>query len=265
MSIPYGAAPESVDPKAGAMHGPDLMDHPAAPSPPVTRRIARVVSHRPNGRTIVGALLVSVAALMTYLAVAGAGATDLRSAIVADRDIAIGDRLDASALRTIMIDAGSPLAGHTFADPTALVGAVALAPVTEGELVQRGAVLTGGASTPTREFSFPVDRDRALNGDLRSGERVDVLATFGTGSDATTTVLARDATVVRIADARSGTLGSSAKLIITLALPSADQLLDAVHAAQTADITVVRSTLAGDTTGSRALATGPLARGVVGR
>ena len=146
-----------------------------------------------------------------------------------------------------------------------MAGAVALAPIGEGELVQRSAVLTGGPSEPTREFSFPIDRDRALNGDLRSGERVDVLATYGSGTDAATTVLARDANVIRSADAKSGTLGSSGKLIITLALASADQLLDAAHAAQVASITVVRSTLAGDTVGTRSSTTGPLARASAGR
>jgi hypothetical protein len=146
-----------------------------------------------------------------------------------------------------------------------LAGAVALAPIGEGELVQRSAVLTGGPTEPTRQFSFPVDRERALNGDLRAGERVDVLATYGSGSDATTTVLARDANVIRVTDAKTGSLGSSGKLIVTLALTSPDQLLDAVHAAQVASITVVRSTLAGETIGTQLAVTGPLARSVAGR
>jgi Flp pilus assembly protein CpaB len=190
-----------------------------------------------------------------------AGATEQQTIVVANRSVAIGERLNSSTLSTINVDRNSTIADHGFTSIESLSGSVALGPIGEGELIQRSAVLTDSSNVPSREFSFPIDRDRALNGDLRPGERVDVLATYGSGSDATTTVLARDARVIRSTDAKSGSLGSSGKLIITLALPSADQLLDAAHAAQVASITVVRSTRAGDTTGSRSATTGPLARG----
>lgn len=248
------------------MHGSDPTTPSVQPSPPrpIPRRMARIARRRPNTRTMIGALLVSVAALVTYLAVEGSGSSNRRTVVVASRAIAPGERLDASALVTESIDDG-PLSSHAFADPTPLVGAVTLAPIAEGELVQRSAVQSAVTSTPAREFSFPVDRDRALNGDLRPGERVDVLATYGSGNDSTTVVLSRDARVVRIADARSGAIGSSARLILTLALSSADQLLDTAHAAQTAAITVVRTTLAGDTSGARSATTGPLARSIGSR
>lgn len=229
------------------------------------QHLTRLTHRRPNSRTVVGALLVSTAALGTFLAVNEAGATQQQSLVVANRSVAVGERLDSSTLSTISVDRESALASHGFTTVEALSGSVALAPIGEGELIQRSAVLADNSRTPSREFSFPIDRDRALNGDLRAGERVDVLATYGSGSDATTTVLARDARVIRSTDAKSGSLGSSGKLIITLALPSADQLLDAAHAAQVASITVVRSTLAGDTTGSRSATTGPLARAAVTR
>ncbi|MEX1218713.1 MAG: SAF domain-containing protein [Acidimicrobiales bacterium] len=224
------------------------------------QRSAQRFNYRPNSRTIVGGLLVSAAALASYLTVSGAGTTQQQTMIVASRSIAAGERLDSSSLTTTSIDKKSSLATHGYSSVDSLSGAVAIAPLGEGELIQRSAVLTSSTNEPTREFSFPVDRERALNGDLRAGERVDVLATYGSGSDSTTTVLARDARVVRMSDAKTGALGSSGKLIITLALASADQMLDAVHAAQVASITVVRSTLAGDTSGTRSATTGPLAR-----
>jgi len=230
-----------------------------------TRRTSIRIPRKPNSRTIVGGLLVSTAALAAFLTVTGAGGTPQQSIVISRRTIAAGERLDSSTLTTTTVDkhTADSLRGYSSID--VLAGSVALAPIGEGELVQRSAVLTGGPIEATREFSFPVDRDRALNGDLRSGERVDVLATYGSGTDATTTVLARDANVIRVTDAKSGSLGASGKLIITLGLVSADQLLDAAHAAQVASITVVRSTLAGYTTGTRASTTGPLARSVAGR
>jgi Flp pilus assembly protein CpaB len=229
------------------------------------RRLNIRVPGKPNGRTIVGGLLVSAAALAAYLAVSGAGASSQQSVVISRRALAVGERLDSSTLATASVDTRTAELLRAFPSVDALAGSVALAPIGEGELVQRSAVLTGGPTEPTRQFSFPVDRERALNGDLRPGERVDVLATYGSGSDATTTVLARDANVIRVTDAKSGSLGSSGKLIVTLALTSPDQLLNAVHAAQVASITVVRSTLAGEIIGTQSAVTGPLARSVAGR
>ena len=235
-------------------------------TPPATlRRLNLRVPRKPNSRTIVGGLLVSTAALAAFLATSGAGGSPQQSVVVSRRALAVGERLDSSTLATTTVDARTAESLRAFLSVDALAGAVALAPIGEGELVQRSAVLTGGPTEPTRQFSFPVDRERALNGDLRAGERVDVLATYGSGSDATTTVLARDANVIRVTDAKTGSLGSSGKLIVTLALTSPDQLLDAVHAAQVASITVVRSTLAGETIGTQSAVTGPLARSVAGR
>ena len=220
---------------------------------------------KPNSRTIVGGLLVSTATLAAFLIATGAGGTAQQSIVISRRALIAGERLDSSTLTTTTVERKTANSLHGFTTIDQLTGAVALAAIGEGELVQHSAVLTGGPTEPTREFSFPIDRDRALNGDLRPGERVDVLATYGSGTDATTTVLARDANVIRVTDAKSGALGSSGKLIITLALTSADQLLDAAHAAQVASITVVRSTLAGDTVGTRSSTTGPLARASAGR
>jgi Flp pilus assembly protein CpaB len=223
------------------------------------------VLRKPNSRAIIGGLLVSTAALAAFLAASGASGSPQQSVVVSRRALAVGERLDSSTLATTTVDTRTAESLRAFPSVDALAGAVALAPIGEGELVQRSAVLTGGPTEPTRQFSFPVDRERALNGDLRAGERVDVLATYGSGSDATTTVLARDANVIRVTDAKTGSLGSSGKLIVTLALTSPDQLLDAVHAAQVASITVVRSTLAGETIGTQSAVTGPLARSVAGR
>lgn len=235
-------------------------------TPPATlRRLNIRVLRKPNSRAIIGGLLVSTAALAAFLAASGASGSPQQSVVVSRRALAVGERLDSSTLATTTVDTRTAESLRAFPSVDALAGAVALAPIGEGELVQRSAVLTGGPTEPTRQFSFPVDRERALNGDLRAGERVDVLATYGSGSDATTTVLARDANVIRVTDAKTGSLGSSGKLIVTLALTSPDQLLDAVHAAQVASITVVRSTLAGETIGTQSAVTGPLARSVAGR
>lgn len=224
------------------------------------RPSARLAMHRPSRRAIVGGLLVAIAVLFAWVAVDAGERRPGREIVVATRAIAPGERIDASALevRTVTMDDG--LASRDFSSTGQLVDAVALGPIAEGDPVPRSAVLQAANGGNLRQFSFPVDRDRSLNGDLRPGERVDVMATFGSGSDSTTTVIARDALVLRVGDQKSGSIGSTAKLILTIGLTSADQVLDAVHASQVADLTVVRSTLAADGSTGRSSTTGPTAR-----
>ena len=233
------------------------------PAPPA--RLARSASTRPTRRAVVGGLLVAAAALVTLLAVRTNDRRPGHSIVIATRTIAPGERLDAASLEVRTIDIDDDLAQHDFSSTAQLVDGVALAPIGVGEAVQRSAVLQDSSGERLRQFSFPVDRERALNGDLRAGERVDILATFGTGSDATTTVLSRDALILRSVEQKSGTLSSSGSLILTVGLPSADQVLDAVHAAQVADLTVVRATLADPASSSRQSTTGPSTRTAGGR
>jgi Flp pilus assembly protein CpaB len=144
----------------------------------------------------------------------------------------------------------SDFADRSFSEPSALVGAVTLGPVGAGELVQEGSVRLGSSGPPDGasadadgagpEFSFPVDRERALAGDVRPGEEVDLLATFGSGSDATTEVLARRARILHVQEARTGTLGSSGRLVLTVGLGSDAEVVSVAHASEVAVITLVR-------------------------
>ena len=227
-------------------------------------RTARRTRHHLSRRSVLGGFLVALAGVLTWTTIHSAGRPPRRDIVVATRTIAPGERIDATSVsvRTVSIDAD--LAAHDFSSTTQLIDGVALAPIAEGEAVARSAVLADPAGEQLRQFSFPVDRERALNGDLRAGERVDVMATFGSSSESTTIVIARDALVLRVTEQRSGSLAASGKLIVTLGLVSADQMLDAVHASRVADLTVVRSTLAGRTETSRNSTTGPSTRAISG-
>ena len=229
-----------------------------------TDRLVRRPGRAPSRRAVLGGFLVALAAVLTWTTVRSAGRQPGRDIVVATRTIAPGERIDASSVtvRTVVMDAD--LAAHDFSSPTQLVDGVALAPIAEGAAIARSAVLADPSGEKLRQFSFPVERDRALNGDLRAGERVDVMATFGSGVESTTTVIARDALVLRVAEQRTGSLAASGTLVVTLGLASADQVLDAVHASQVADLTVVRSTLAARTESTRNSTTGPSTRAIAG-
>jgi len=235
---------------------PDRMVH--------TRRTGGRRRRGPSRRAVLGGLLVTLAAVLTWTTIRTAGRTPGRDIVVATRTIAPGERIDAASItvRTVVMDAD--LATHDFSSVAQVVDGVALAPITEGAAIARSAVLADPSGERVRQFSFPVDRDRALNGDLRAGERVDVMATYGTGVESATTVITREALVLRVSEQRTGSLAASGKLIVTLGMASADQVLDAVHASQVAELTVVRATLAARSESTRDSTTGPSARSVVG-
>ncbi len=199
----------------------------------------------PTGRALVGGLLVTIAAVLVFAAYAGAQAGPRSEVVVASKDLGVGERITASDLEVRSVDLPDDLRSEVFADTTDLIGSVTLGPVGAGEMVPRASVLTEVAGrNPAPEFSFPVDRERAVNGEIRSGETVDLLATFGTGADSYTSVLARSARVLRVEDGGRGTLGGPGTLVLTVAMDSPDQVLDVAHASQVAAITVVRSTSA---------------------
>jgi Flp pilus assembly protein CpaB len=223
------------------MHGSDSVPSTTADSS--TRKLRSGGPRRglPTGRALVGGLLVTVAAVLVFAAYAGATDRPERSVVVARRDVDPGERLEAADLDVRSVDLPADLAGRAFDSADELVGAIALGPIATGELVQEGTVRLGDPEATGPEFSFPVERERALAGDVRAGERIDLLATFGSGSDASTVVLARDARVRHVQESRSGTLGSSGQLVVTVGLASGDEVLDVAHASQVATITVVRS------------------------
>jgi len=206
------------------------------------RRGRSVGSRRslPTGRALVGGLLVTMAAVVVFAAYAGANERPATTVVVARHDLDPGQRLSSDDVEVRSVEVSPEIADRSFTDVAALVGSVTLGPVAAGELVQEGALRLDPDGSAGPEFSFPVDRERALAGDVRPGEEVDLLATFGSGSDATTEVLARRARVLHVQEARTGTLGSSGRLVLTVGLASDAEVIDVAHASEVAVITLVR-------------------------
>lgn len=203
----------------------------------------------PGSRAVVGGLLVTVAVLGTFAAYSSADEAPADSIVVLRTSVTAGQRLTTDDVTVEPADLPDDVIGRSFGRAEAIEDAVALAPMEAGEIVQQSAVLlrdeTGAAGEPTHDFSLPVERDRALNGQLARGEIVDVLATYGTGELAYTAVVARRAQVVEVADTSSG-LGSDGIVVVTLALSSADEVMSTTHASVTAEVTIVRATRASE-------------------
>jgi Flp pilus assembly protein CpaB len=201
----------------------------------------------PGGRALIGGFLVAASAVGLFAAHALATAGPRHTYVVAAHDLEIGDRLDTQDLTRIPLDLPDALAARTFSSPDDLVGATVLARRAAGELLQVTDLVMPPGEAGTREFSFAVDPSRALGDRIRAGERVDVVATYGTGGDAYTMVVVPDARVLRAA-AGGGVVGEG-RLELTLELHGARSVLALAHAVDVAQITVVRATAAAEEAG----------------
>jgi hypothetical protein len=92
------------------------------------------------------------------------------------------------------------------------------------------------------DFSFPIDREHAIDGELQSGDTVDVLATFGSGLDAQTALLARSVRLTQVTTTDSSSVAGAGRLVVTASFADTDKVLDVAHAAQVAALTLVRTT-----------------------
>ena len=191
---------------------------------------------------MIGGLLVAVAALGAFVAARGDRGGPSGSYVVVAHDVIAGTKLQASDLRTVSMDLPDALAQRSFTDIGAVVGRLTTSPLSNGELVQASAVLGGDAADPRYQLSVPVERARALDGLVARGERVDVLVTYGSGSDGGTFVVARRAEVLRVDQNEHGALGAGGELIVVLAVDRANDALAVTHAAQAGKVTLVRAT-----------------------
>ena len=198
---------------------------------------------------MIGGLLVAIAALGAFVAARGNHGGPSGSYVVLAHDVVAGTKLQPSDLRTVSMDLPDGLARRSFTDVDAVVGRLTTSPLADGELIQASAVVGGDAADPRYQLSVPVERSRALDGLIARGEKVDVLVTYGSGSDGGTFVVARRAEVLRVDQNDHGALGAGGDMIVVLAVAGADDALAVTHAAQAGKVTLVRATGAGSDVG----------------
>ncbi|MCA1847251.1 MAG: SAF domain-containing protein [Actinobacteria bacterium] len=205
------------------------------PGPAVARR--RSV---PGGRAVLGGLLVAAAVVGLFWASTRAGSVPKQTFVVARHAIAPGTRLTTSDLARLALDLPPSLAGRAFHDPRALAGATVIAPLAPGELIQASAVVAKPSAPASREITFAVPR-ATLGSNLEEGERIDIVATYGSGADAFSTVVLRQALVVGL-DRGGSRVGDQGDVAITVAVDDPSDAVVLAHAVQLAKLTVVRAT-----------------------
>ncbi len=205
-------------------------------------RVVRARRLWPGSRAALGGLLVAVSALGLFTAFGAAGAEPVRSYVVARHDMAPGTVIGPGDVGLQEMDLPPEVARLGFDDSTAekVLGQVTSGRVSAGQLIAESDLdESGDRSRPPLEISLQLDSDRAVDGGLMPGDLVHVVATLGSGQDATTTVILRDVTVMDVA--RSGDPGLSAfRQTVTLALENTDEAVALASAADTGEVTLVR-------------------------
>ena len=212
-----------------------------APAPPAHQSIGRRRG-LPGGRAVVGGLLVAVSLIAIFAGYLGATSDAQVLFAVARNDLTVGDVIAPGDIAMVPMDLPADITGsRAFTDPDALIGATVLGPIAKGELVQAAAVLRReGDGTNGPQVSVALPSSRAVGGSLVPGELVDVLATYGTGVDAYTLTVVREARVVRV-DEAGGALSDGASLVVTLEVSTHDDARAISHSSSAAEVSVVRS------------------------
>ena len=123
-----------------------------------------------------------------------------------------------------------------------LDGSILTRAVLEGELIHDGWLGEATAPDEARAMTIPVSPEHAVGGALRSGDRVDIYATFDPGdARARTTLLARDVTIVEMVTAGGFALDEEAVIGLTVAV-SPEEATRLAFAIRTAEIDIVRIT-----------------------
>ena len=198
----------------------------------------------PSGRAALGGLLVTIAALGTLLAYGSAHSAPKGRFLVATRDVAAGAPLGRSDVRVARFDLPPDLA-ERVADASAqsqFTDLVTLAPIRAGEPILRANLIRKSGGATSREMSVSLDSAQAAGGHLQIADRVDVLATFGSGTDARTELVAADLPIVRLDRADGSITSSRAAMTITLAFDDPALELSMAQAIAVGKVQLVRTT-----------------------
>ena len=195
----------------------------------------------PGGRAVLGGFLVAASVVGLFYASARTESGPERSYVVARRAVPPGAKLQAADLGRLAIDLPPATAARAFTDADVLIGTTVIAPLAEGDLIQASAVVAKPSDPSSREVTFAVARSTLAEG-LEAGERIDVLATYGSGDDAFTTVVLRSALVVGLDRGDRPRVGDGREASVTVAIDDPADAVAVAHAVQLAKLTVVRAT-----------------------
>jgi Flp pilus assembly protein CpaB len=220
----------------GVSSGPSSVTRRGAARREVQRR-----SSLPSGRAVVGGFLVAAAVVGVVAVISGGSGTPADAYAVVTADVDAGEVLRPADLELVPLDLPDAQRTVSYTDLSVLDGATALAPLTAGQLVQSSDVAKPPGGPGLASVSLPVEPARALDGDLRRGDRVDVIATSTEGGGPSTRTVTAGALVIDVIEQGGGGLGGPSELSVELAVPP-DDLEAVAEAGAVATVTLARTT-----------------------
>ena len=219
---------------------------------------ARLRRGLPSGRACVGAILVTISAAGVLFAHRSASQPPSSRYLVATQAIQSGEIIRAQDLGSIALDLPNELEAIPAAQADKLIGRVSSSSISRSELLRPDDALAAGRFIDPEavEVSLELPPAQALQGILRRGSLVDVLATDPEPDPSTglaTTVLATGVRVSSIGDgtapeqaaaegeeaSASAGIGVSGQLRVVLSVSGPDLATQLVDAARRAEITLV--------------------------
>lgn len=194
-------------------------------------------------RISLGHLFMIAAALLAFVLVVSVlqDRSKTTQVLVARTDIQPGSAITPDLVRQVALPAGSDLAG-AMAGLGDLAGgrAIAAQRIESGDPVTLTAIAPRNDNDGFRAMSIPIERARAVGGELAPGDRIDVISV--TGSSAT--YVATDLEVLKTQNQQgTGALGSSALTDYYVTVAVNGQMALAISLAQqTGEISILRST-----------------------
>lgn len=193
-----------------------------------------------NGRTILGLLLFCGSLLGGQRLIESSSATTLVWATA--RDLPQDAILGAGDLKPVEIRLPGDLAATYIGSNVSVEGKIVTRAVLAGELLHSGWISDTASGGEGRSMTLPVPQEHAVGGALRSGDRVDVYATFDSGDvRARTTLLARDVEILEVVTAAGFALDEEALVGLTVSVTS-EEATRLAFAIRTAELDIVKIT-----------------------
>lgn len=195
------------------------------------------------GRISAGHLVMVLAGLLGMVSTFALlrSADDRVQVAIAAHDVSPGSTLTEADVRYARVEMDSGLL-DTVLRPGALARtrrSVVVGPIAEGDLIPRSALRAAAAPSGKRAMSIPVEPSRAVDGDLETGDRVDVVV--ATASEVAIVVSGAEVLAVHSGDHGGAFGGVGDEFSITLAVDAREsQLLTA--ATTDGDVMITRTT-----------------------
>lgn len=197
----------------------------------------------PGSRAILGALLCSLAALLTFGAYANANRPPKTKYYVAARNLEPGAVIQSKDVELVALDLPEQLRRRIVGPSVSLEDAVVLGPVGKGELLQLGNVIKKTGGSEARELSFPIDSAFAAAGRLRPGDRVDVYANRGDEA----VPIAVNLLIIATSSSPDGVSSGRGTIVLTVSYDGTFDGAALLGAAQSTKLSLIRRTgIAGD-------------------